>query len=158
MFRTPRILDIAFNVHDLPPVAMLVFIKMARMGNNSRQDYASQETLAKHCNCSVRTIRRVQGQLLRLGYLSPIANPKGRTNRYLLEFARWRVSSGQRARVNGSKRPVQTGQGGRQNQESNQNLNQRSAGKQSMSSTIAEALSNISQAIDKRELGENGDD
>ena len=158
MSHTPRILDIAFNVLDLPPVTMLIFIKMARMGNKSGQVFASQQTLAKHCNCSVRTIRRVQGQLLQLGYMSPIANPKGRTNRYLLEFARWRVSSGPRARVNRPKRPVQTGQVGRKNQESNQKLNQRSAGKQSMSSTIAVALSNISQAIDKRELGENGDD
>lgn len=158
---TPRILDRAFGVLDLPPLAMLVFIKMARLGNASGQVYASQETLTRLCNCSVRTIRRVQAVLRKRGYITRIANPLGRTDRYLLEFRRWKVADGQRVLGNRSKRPHRTGHSVRQNQDKNQKLNQRpgqSDAGRSINTTLEEVLSGISQAIAKRENEGGGHD
>lgn len=124
MFKSPRILDLAFDVHDLPPISMLILIKMARFGNTTSQVYASQQTLALVCNCSIRTVRRTQTLLRERGYITRIPNPKGSTDRYVLNFDRWDVSLGQRGRLKRSQGPLGGGQNVRQNHNLNHNLNQ----------------------------------
>lgn len=67
--------------------ARLVMLKIANSANDEGEDaYPSQETIARHCRISVRTVRRIVAQLVKTGELEVIQNGGG--SRYLRDDRR----------------------------------------------------------------------
>ena len=127
MRRKIRILDLAFTVSDLPPLGKFLLITMARLGNSSGRCYASQETLASKCCCSIRTVRRLLKVLREAGLVVRIPDSTRSTDSYVLLYQRWtseRKEGGQRGLSKRPTRPQLTGQFGRENPKVNPNLNQ----------------------------------
>ena len=150
----PRILDIAFDVREFPPLVLLILIRMARLGNRTGQVFASQETIAVACNCSVRSVRRAMEVLRDRGYITRIPRLKLKTDRYVLNYHRWKVSSGQLGRRDRSAWPLRKGQTGRQNPNPNPKLNRQSGRGRHIGNALDEVLGNMARLLDR----ENGID
>lgn len=148
-------------MRDFPPLVLLVLIRMARLGNQTGQVFASQETIAAACNCSVRSVRRAMNVLRVSGYITRIPKTKRKTDLYVLNYDRWVVWGGQTVSRNRNSGPVKTGQPVRQNQDLNPILNQRptsSSNGSAIRESVGEALSSLGDALAKRELKEGGHD
>jgi hypothetical protein len=162
----PRILDLAFEVRDIPTSPKLLLIVMSRLGNSTGQCFASQETLANRCCCSVRTVRRLLDFLRCNQFVTRIPNPKGSTDRYVLNFHRWGGAGGQNGRGERPKRLVDAGQYDRQNLDLNPKLNrsgavvhpERSRCAVRLDRKMQDTLERIGEAVKKASAAGEADD
>lgn len=149
----PRILDVAFGVREFPPLVLLILIRMARLGNRTGQVFASQETIAVACNCSVRSVRRAMEVLRDRGYITRIPRSKLKTDRYVLNYHRWKDWSGQPGRRRRPAWPPPKGQPVRQNLNQNPKLNQPSGGGRHIGNALDEVLGNMALLLANRDEG-----
>ena len=154
----PRILDVAFGVREFPPLVLLILIRMARLGNKTGQVFASQETIAAACNCSVRSVRRAMEILRDHGYITRIPRSKLKTDRYVLNYHRWKVWCGQSDSRRRPLGPVTTGLPVRQNPDLNPKSNQPSGGGRHIANALDDVLGNMARMLENRDKGGFGND